>query len=282
MGRAEKRNGSVVTTRWSEGPIEGKVADLSIGYFLLSIFAGVDSAQNADASEDVYDHTFEVTNDVQPHLTVGVKNPAADRRYPTCAASSVEISSEAGGEGGYVMFTAEMVGGDKASASNTVAYVDENEFTGAHVTNKIAEDLAGLGAADALETRSMRLTLSRAKTPFVPHGSKVPVEHDQESFEATGELVLRYKDTDLEDLWYDNTVRALSIAIVNDDVTIGTSANPGLVFTMPQVTLETHDKTTELDSYVEQTVSFYAEVSADEGHAIEAILTNLQATYVAA
>jgi len=233
MGRPEKTNGSVVTTRWAEGPIEAKLQDTSIGFLFTSLMGGATSSVNDDASEDVYDHEFPVVSGVEKLLTVAVKNLVASRRYPTAAVSSIEITSEAGSEGDYVMVAADLVTGDRITASNTVAYPDpgENEFTSAHVSAKLAANLAGLGAASVLETKSIKLTISRARTPFVPHFTKTPVSHDVEPLVVTGELVLRYKDTTLEDVQYANDVRVLLISIINTDVTIGTAAHPGMTFT---------------------------------------------------
>lgn len=278
MGRPEKFNDSAVVSRWTEGDVEFKLQDQSIGYALYSFYGGVTTTTNADASTTVKDHTFVATPGaaVKP-LTIVAKNPVFDRAYPNAELSDIEVTSESGD---WVMVKVGVVAGDKQTVTSTVAYTDENEFTGAHVSAKLAANVAGIGAATALEITKMRITQSRPKTPFVPLGSKTAVGNDSEALEVTGELVLRYKDTDLEDLWYNNTKRALQIKIENNDVTIGTSARPSLTFTAPQVTLDTLERSDDLDSYVEQTITFNAELSQSDGYALTTKLTNTKASYV--
>jgi hypothetical protein len=64
--------------------------------------------------------------------------------------------------------------------------------------------------------------------------------------------------------------------IKNTDVTIGAAANPGLVFTMPKVRLNTFDMSDDLDTVVEQTVGFTAELDVSAGYAVRA---HTQASY---
>lgn len=281
MGRTEKVNGSTIISTWSEGTIDGKVQATSIGYLLASLTGGVTTASNADASGTVYDHSFPLqSSGVHTLLTVGVKNPVDDRRYANGEVTSLEITSD---NQDYVMFKSDLVASAKETANNTVAFISgEAEFTSAHVSVKIADTVAGLSAATALEARSLKLTLSRSRKPNVLLGSTTSTENDTEPFEAMGEIVLRYKTTDLENLWYNNTARALQITIANSDVTIGTAAHPSLTFVAPQATFDTFDKSGDLDNYVEQTITFYCELSEGDDYAILPTLTNTQANYVAA
>lgn len=281
MGRPEQNNGSAVMSRWSEGPLEFKLQDRSIGYYLYALMGGVTTTNNADASGTVKDHAFPVTS-TERLLTIGVRNLVDVRRYANTGVSAIEISSEAGSEGDYVMVAVDTVGGVKEAASDTPAYLNETEFTQAHVTSKLAANLAGLSGAALLETTNIKLRIQRNKTPFVPHGFKGPVSNDTEPLLVTGELTLRYKLADLEANWDNNDRLALEINIENTDVTIGTSAKPKLNFKLPQITFETFDRTDDLDSYVEQTIAFDGELNTTAGYAIATVLTNTQATYAAA
>lgn len=281
MGRPEQVNGSAIVSRTSAGPLEFKLQDISFGYWLASLFGKVTTAANPDASGVVYDHTFSMAPSERILLSVTEKNPVDDRVYKNVEVSQIEITSE---QEDWVKFTVDLVGAEKADATSTVAIQDEHEFTSAHVAARIAANVAGLGAAPDLEITKQALTLSRPRSPYVPLGHKTSVANDTEPFTASGELTLRYKNTDMEDLWYENTVRALRISIINDDpeAKIGTAEQPGVVFTAPQVTFEGIDRSTDLDQYVEVTVSISCELSVAEGYAIRPVLTNTQEAYEAA
>jgi hypothetical protein len=166
-----------------------------------------------------------------------------------------------------------------ATASDTAAYVGENSFTSKHVTVKIASNVAGLGAASALSIKNLKLTISRDTMKYFPHGSIDPAAINIGPFAVEGELVLRYDSSTLESLWFANTQQALRISIVNTDVVIGAAANPGLVFTLPKVRLNTFDVSDDLDEIVEQTVGFTAELDVSAGYMIRGVLTNVQASY---
>jgi hypothetical protein len=283
LGRPEMNNGSAVMNRTSTGPIEMKLQDRTIGYLLYALMGGVTTTANPDASGLVKNHSFPVVPGADIYLTTVVKNLVDDRRYASEAVSAIEITSDAGADGDWVMMAVDLSGGDYTTGvANTPAYTDEFEFTQAHVSSKIAANLAGIGAATALETKNLKIRIQRNRTPFIPHGTKTAVAQDIEPLLVTGELTLRYKLADLEALWYNNTTRAMVIKIENTDATIGTAARPGLTFTMPQVTLETFDRTDDLDTYVEQTVAFDAELSLTDGYAVMPLLTNLQTAYAAA
>src|SRR4051794_18806889 len=71
IGRVEKVNDSAIVERWAEGPIEGKVYDLSIGALLANMFSAPVTTDNADTNPVVKDHTFDISqSSVAKTLTV--------------------------------------------------------------------------------------------------------------------------------------------------------------------------------------------------------------------
>src|SRR3954471_11314262 len=71
IGRVEKVSDSAVVEQWAEGKLEGKVCDQTFGYLLYNIFGAVSTANNADASASVKDHTFTVAqNQIAKTLTI--------------------------------------------------------------------------------------------------------------------------------------------------------------------------------------------------------------------
>ncbi len=276
MGRVEDINDSAVTEEWAEGSINGKVTDLSHGFFLLNMFGTCTPVLHSTETL-VYDNTFTVNQSALPAtLTFARSNPVISRRFALGTLSDYELDVKTGG---WAEFTASVMAKTGQTSTETVSYVAENEFTGKHVTVKIASDSSGLAAATALQLKSIKLKIARKADRFTPFGAIDPTAFDLNSFGVTGEFVLRYTDTTLETLALANTRQALSIALVNTDTTIGTAANPSLTFTMPKVRLTPITLDNSLDQPINQTVTFTAELDSTAGNMIQAVLTNTQNGY---
>lgn len=278
IGRIEKVNDSQVVAEWAEGKLEGKVMDLSTGYLLTNMMGLAVTTTNADASGNVKDHTFDVANaNVAQTLTIARKDPITDRRHGLATFSDLELDVVSGD---WAKWSGSLMALFGNTASDTPAYAVENEFTSKHVTVKVAANVAGLGAATAIPVKSLKLKLQRKVTPYYPFGVIDPSAFNTGAWEASGEFVLRYTDTTYELVHYANTAQALLIQLKNTDVTIGTAANPCLAFTAPQARLNDWTPSNGLDDIVEQTVSFYCELSISSGYALRAVLTNLATGYV--
>lgn len=280
MGRVEGINDSATSKVWSEGSLEGKVADVSVGYLLTNILGSAVTTDHADTDATVKTHTFDVEqSNVPNYLTVAVTNPVESRRHALAVIDELEIKSEAGE---WVTFEAGIKAKDGVTSADTAAYVAETEFTGKDTTVKLAANIAGLSGATALDISSITLTLERKSEPYFPLGSTAPSAMNTGAFRATGEFVVRYTTTDHETDWIDNTKQALSIEFKNTAVTIGDAANPSLTFTAPQVSLTTFEKSDDLDEVVTATVGFACELSTTDAYALRAALVNTQPSYVAA
>lgn len=271
MGRIEDINDSLVTEQWSEGSINGKVTDSTIGLFLLNMFGTVTPALHSGETT-VYDNTFTVgQTNVPPTLTFCRSNPVVTRRYAYGVLQDFELDVKTGD---WCQFTSTLVAKAGATGSDSVAFVSENEFTAKHVTVKVATNTAGLTGASALQLKSLKLKISRKTDRFTPFGQIDPIAFDTNSWGVTGEMVLRYTDTTLEALGIANTRQAMSIALVNNDVTIGSGANPSLTFTAPKVRLMPITLDDDLDKPLNQTVQFTCEFDTTTSSMLSAVLTN--------
>lgn len=277
MGRVEDINDSAVTEEWAEGSINGKVTDIEHGLFLLNIFGTVTTALHSSETI-VYDNTFTVNQTtLPPTLTAARTSPVVSRRYALCTLTDYELDITMGD---WAQFTASLLAKTGASSSETVSLnTSSNEFTSKHATVKIASATGGLSAATALQLKSLKLKITRKADRFTPFGTIDPTAFDLNSFGVTGELVLRYTDTTLEALALANTRQAMSIALVNTDVTIGSATNPSLTFTMPKVRLTPITLDNNLDQPLSQTVAFTAELDTTAGNMIQAVLTNITNGY---
>lgn len=269
LGVSYKVNSSAVVEKWAEGTIEGKVTSQGIGYLLLGFYGSVSTGA---ISGGLYPHTFSVLDSSVPTaLTFTHYMPLKTYRHSYGVIDSLEISAEAGG---WVMAKAAVKARTGASASDTPSFATESEFTSKHITVKTAANVAGLGAASDIAARSVKLSLERSSTAFYPLGDDDAPTFDREVIECKGELVVRYTDTQYEDDYIANTVRAMQLTLDNgtDDLT----------FTAPQVRFRELEKSSDKDGIVTQTIQFYCEFSTTTSDAVACVLNNDVATYEAA
>lgn len=274
LDRVEDLSDSEVTEEYALLKMKGEVTDISIGYLLNNIFGSFTSALNGTETT-VYNNTFTTNQNNSPVTHTFVRsNPAATRRYARGTLSDFEIDVKAGG---FVEFTADGMANVGATSTDTPAYdVTENRFTSKHVTVKLASSVSGLPAATATNLISLMLKITRKTTPYTPLGFIDPEQFETESWGVTGKLVRRYEDTVLETTALDNTIQAMSISIVNTDVTIGTASHPSLVFTAPQTRLKPITIDTNLDKPLTETIDFTCELSLSAGYMLQAVLTDTQ------
>jgi hypothetical protein len=273
LNRREKFSDSEVVKEWAEGKLEGKVNHKSFGLILLGAFGDVDSAANGDG----YDHTFTLDQSNTPQsLTLARKDPITSRRHALAMIKSLEVTIEAGE---YVKFSCDIVAKNGVASSETVAYVEEYEFTSKHAFVRFADELADVDAAPNSAVKSGKITIDLGVEAYFEVGQIAPSEIHAMAVEVTGEVVARHSNGDYEDMYYENTRKAMQIGAVNTDVDLGGGLNPGFVFTLPQVKITDYDTSNDLDAIVEQTMGITGELSLTEGYAVQAVLTNDVASY---
>lgn len=276
LGRVEGSSDSAITEQWTEGSLNGPLSDTLIGYLLVNIFGAVSPALHSSETV-VYDNTFSVSSTaLAPTLTIARSNPVVSRRHAMAMLSDLEIDVK---QNDWVQFTATMQSKTGQSSTETVVYPAENFFHSKHVVVKNATNLAGLTGATPLQLKSLKLKMSRKIERFTPLGAIDPVSFDPNVWTVSGTAVARYTDTTLETIATANTAQALSIGFVNGDKTIGTSANPSLTFTLPQVRFDPQTLDNKLDQTLSQTFNFKGELNTAAGYMIQAVLTNLQNGY---
>lgn len=275
LGVREKFSDSEITKQWAEGKLEGKVNHKSIGLILLGAFGTVNTAANGTGA---YDHTFTVNQSNTPQsLTLSRKDGNTDRRHALAMIKSLEITVEAGE---YVKFSCDIMSKKGTDVANTVAYVTEYEFTSKHAYVKFATAVAGLAAATASAVKSAKISMDMGVDAYFELGNTDPAEIHAMAVEVTGEVVARHSDNSYEDMYFNNTRKAMLFGIKNTDVTFGTPAvSPTLEFTLEQARISDWDTSNDLDGIVEQTVGITGEFSTATGKAITAVLTNDVASY---
>jgi hypothetical protein len=269
MGVEEDINDSAVVEQWAEGSLQGKVTDTTFGLPLINLFG---TEVYALKETGVGTHTFTKNNTTAaPSLTLARVSPLVSRRYALGYQTDLELSVA---QGDWATFTSSLVARIGATAADTAAYAVENEFTSKHVTVKLATNVAGLSGATALDVKSVKLKITRKRDRYTPMGAIDPTSFDPNEWSVTGELVLRYTDTTLEVLGNANTRQAMSISLINTDVTIGATSNPSLVFTAPKTRLSPLTLDNNLNQVLNQTIAFTCELDAALGYMVTAVLTN--------
>lgn len=277
----EMSHGGDVVKSWAEGSLEGNIYSLGFGLILYSAFGALSTAANADASGNVYDHTFTFEQSTNPNihqsLTLSVEdNEAGDKEYTNCVVNSLEITAE---EGAYVMFTADVMGNSEDAGTETSSYATEYPFRPQDLTFKHASDQSGLSGASATGIKSLTLSIEKNVEANWNLGSISPSEFFNKQINATLEIELIHVDDTYRDYWQAGTTRAFEISVVNSDVTIGTAANPGLVITCYEGQIVDWTKNQGNDDIVTETLSIRLDYSDSDSKSIDMVLTNLATSY---
>lgn len=269
MGLVEKINDSEVVGKWVEGTLGGKITDTAIGFPLLGFFGTVSTGAMSGGK---YPHTFNVSqSSIPPAMTLAKSGPAGGKRHPYLTFDSFELTAE---KQGFVTFSSAVKARIGATSSETVAFTDELEFTSKNIVLKTASSTGGLAAADPIDAISLKLSLERSSEAFFPLGGDDNPKFDRGTVEAKGEFVIRYNNTDVEDDYLNNVIKAMSITLTN-----GTTS---LAFTAGKVRFTELERSSDRDEIVTQTVSFSCQVDTTTSKLIAAVLTNGRASYIAA
>lgn len=266
MGVVDAVNDSEVVAKWAEGTIGGKITDVAMG-FLMSGFYG--KPTTGSATGGIYPHTFVMgQSSIGTTLTISRNDLIAPQTHAYAVIDRLTVEAEAGG---WVTVEAAIKARVGQSGSLSPAFVSEAEFTSKHVTVKLADTVGNLASATALKAQRVKLDQERPSEAYNPLGTDSAPEFDRGEFSVTGELVIRYTDTQYETDFLANTIKAMSINITN-----GTKS---LVFTASKVRYRELESSKSKDGIVTQTLSIKAEYDAAVGRSIQAVLSNARATY---
>jgi hypothetical protein len=279
LGVLDNSNGAEVMEDWGEGKIGGKITDRSIVLILAAWFGATPTTTtNPDASTTVKDHTLGQSQSNEPlSLTMALKDANRDERYPMTRLADFEVNIEVGK---WAMWSASFMSKKPtSSAGNTVAYVAENEFKAKHVTVKLATALAGLGAASAVNLKSIKITSKSSLAPYYTLGSNDPYNIFASERDITGEFTILFDSITHRDSFLNNNYQAMRIDLVNTDVIIGTAANPRFKIDFARCNFDDWSVDQKLNGMVEQTIKFQAHYSLADGNSATAVVTNLVASY---
>lgn len=275
FGRIEEKNDAAIIKRWAEGQYEGKIFDESVGLELVALF-GASPTSVQRTTTGVYDHTFAIAqNNQHKSLTLSYEDANLDLRYAMAMLNtwSLELAVD-----NYARRTANFISKKSASASNSMSYVNENEFIPKDITFKLATNLAGLDAASAIKIRAFNMEVNKNVEALYVLGSNEPDDIANKQFAVTGSFEAYFDETTYRDLILNGSQRALRIDVVSSTI-IGSSGThtPALRFDMAKVKFGEFERGWDSNDIMLQTINFEALFSVADSSMITARLTNAQA-----
>lgn len=243
-----------VTTKYGEGDFEGEIRSKSFGLLLYALLGGYSVSGPSDSA---YTHSFTVSQSNQHQsLSLVVDDPNNVELYKLVMLNELEITAELDQ---IVMFSASFMSKCARETGLSVpGVVAESKFTKKHLAVKLASDIAGLSGASALSIKSLTLTIGKNVTLDDIIGTAEPEDILNQQLSVEGELTLNYEDETFKNYMKNGTNRAMEIAFVNNDDTIGASTRPSLTIQLPKVDFFDWEPTYDNDAIVTQTISFKA------------------------
>lgn len=275
IGVIEDATGAAIIAKFAEGEIEGNVYDKSFGLILLAALGSVSTSGPSQTT--VYTHSFTVLQSAQhPSLTLFLDDPNQDYKYALAMLQSLDLDVMLGQYARYRAAFRSKVG---ATATLTPSYSTENHFLPQHGSVKLATNLSGLGAASAIDIRSIKLSVAKNIEDDRKLGSldASDILNKQIAVEGTVELV--FTDNTFKTEMLADTAKAMRIRLSNTDVTIGSSLNPQLTIDLAKVKVTSFERNYENDGIVTAAVDFKAFYSLGDTAMITAELINEQASY---
>lgn len=272
--------GSEITQKRAEGPLEFNLRVSSLGYILKSLLGSVTSGVKSGESA-VYEHTFSIlaSNPEHPALTLALSQPGIqDYEYALALARSLEIRTPVDD---LINATADFIAKSEAehSAYSPVFAANDYYFRHQDIVIKLATTLAGLDAAAAIKLKDFSIAINNNARVNQNISEINPSNVIAGNIEVSGSFSLDYLDKTLHDAYAAGSYRALRIEMTRSDITIGAASNPKFVIDLPKISLDSYDPDRPLDDIVMDKLKFNAHYSLGDALAIRPKLTNEKANY---
>lgn len=195
------------------------------------------SADDPESGVNTHEFTRDDTN-LLPLATITTDDPTDDElSFAGFGASKVEMSFV---KDDFLQYSVEGNGLTKSDpGSLTTGYVTANsEFLPWMATVKVADNVAGLGAAEAQELSEFTLTLERPNTPYhgVGGGNQEGSEIIAQRLKVSGSMTKLFEDLTYKNLAQaDDTYKVIQIQLTDTSKTIGAATNPDITITMYRV-----------------------------------------------
>lgn len=240
----------IVTQKHSEGELAGEINVKGFPLLMYATFGSISSAaQNSD-----YKHTFTVNQSNQHQsLCFTTKEPNGDRKYRNAMIDSMEITIN---PEEIVKFSCGLKSKVGVDASEVASYeTADYKFVGRDLEFKVANDTSSLGAASALSTKEITVTIQKNTEFDLVNGTLEPEEIHNKQMTIEGSITLNYEDTTWRDYMLNGTYKAMGIKLTNTRDTMG-SENPELYIELPRVAFSEWEREIANDDIATQTLNF--------------------------
>ncbi len=278
-GVIEGSAGERLVKKFVEASVKAPIGDRHFGLVLLAALGSVNSAAHSGETI-VYDHTFSVNESAQHQaLSLFLDDPlgGADYKHGLGTVKSLEIKYERGRMIDYALSLLAKTG---TSATLTPSTVTENLFLPQHATFKLATNLAGLAAASATVIRSLSLKIEKNIEHDDVLGNVEPSDFLNKQFVISGELEATWQnESDFKTAFLAGTQKALRIQLQDATTTLGIASNPTLTIDLAKVIFGELSRPISVNNVIMQRLQFKAHYSISDTKMVQAVLTNLVATY---
>jgi len=273
IGVIEDSNDAVLVKKYSEGEFEGKITDKALGLILLGTLGSVSTSGPTDSA---YTHVFSVLQTAQhPALTLFIDDENQDYKHALgmITSLSLDISLQE--------FAKVKVGfRSKAGATttNTPSYSAENSFLPQHGVFKLASTQSGLGAASAINIRSIKLDINKNVEDDDAIGSTAPVDILNKQFSIEGEVELVFNAETMKTEMLGDTVQAMRIDLIQTTL-IGSTSVPRLTIDLHAVKFSEFVRNYSNGDIVTATAKFKAFYKLADSKMVTVTLINAQSSY---
>lgn len=275
IGVIEDSPNASIVSKFAEGEIEGNILDKSFGLLLLATLGSVSTTGPSQTT--VYTHNFSVLQSAQhPSLTLFLSDPNQDYKYALGVLKSLSLDIMLGAYAKYKAAFRSKVG---ATGTVTPSYGSENTFLPQHGSVRIATNLAGLGAASALNIRSVKIDFDKNIEDDRKLGSTDPADILNKQFSVSGSLELVFDDNTFKTDMLADTAKAMRIRLTNTDVTIGTSLNPQVTIDLAKVKFSKFERKYANGDIVTASIDFKGHYSVGDTSMVTAQLLSTQTSY---
>lgn len=239
---------SLITEKYSEGDISAELRDQTFGYILLGYFGAVSSAVQGAA----YKHTFTWTDTNQNQSLCLIKKDAISAEmFKLAMIKSLDIKAALNS---FVNFTAGIMAKVQTPSSGTPTFTSENKFSKKHIFVKIADNIAGLSSASALNLKTLDFKGNKNVSRDSAMGTVQPLDILNGTHSAEVSFTLNYEDTTFRDYLLNGSFKAMEIMFENTDVDLGGGVHPSVKFQFPRVEFD-FEPNYALEEIVSQTVT---------------------------
>jgi hypothetical protein len=281
VGVIEDSIGSDLVQQFAEGEIGGRLDEKVLAYFFKLLFGS--NSSNALVETGVFDNAFDVLQSAQhPTFTLGIKDPNSGNGllYSLGSLQEFEINSEINK---YCEYKAKFRSNSKTTAATNLvpAYSDVDNrkvFLPQNATLKLADNLAGLSGAVAIEVKKVNIQFKKNIEDDQILGNIQAVDRLNKQFVVEGSFEMITNDNSYRDLLLNNSTKYCEFKAIANNVTIGATSKPTMTLTFYKIQFDDVANKNDSNDYNRHTVKFKAYYSLADSKMIRGIVRSTLAT----